>query len=55
MQMLDGRVYFWEKEMYNEYAFIPHPSNGKKILAEIPKAYHAYGDDLSMYENVLIK
>lgn len=47
--------YAEDLEMYNEYAFIPHPSNGKNILAEIPKAYHAYGDDLSMYEDVLVE
>jgi ppGpp synthetase/RelA/SpoT-type nucleotidyltranferase len=34
--------------------FIPHPSDGSNCLAEIPKAYHAYGDDLSVYDGLKI-
>lgn len=42
-------------EMYDRYTFIPHPDNGESVLAEIPKAYYAYGDDLSMYNDILVE
>ena len=34
------------------YEFIPHSLSDKPILAEIPIAYYAYQDDISMYEAV---
>lgn len=40
---------------YNNNSFIPHPKDGKSILAEIPKVYYAYGDDLSIYENAVVE
>ncbi len=42
-------------ELYDKYTYIPHPTNGENVLAEIPKAYHAYEDDLSLYDDILVE
>lgn len=42
-----------EKE-YTDGRFVGH-KEGKQFIAEIPKAYYAEGDDLSMYEGVKIR
>jgi GTP pyrophosphokinase len=43
-----------DMRLYENSMFIPHPSDGSNCLAEIPKAYHAYGDDLSVYDGLKI-
>lgn len=47
--------YAEDRELYNQYVFLPHPTDGSRILAEIPKAYYAYGDDLSLYDDVMVE
>ena len=42
--------YASEDDAYDNIALIKHGANGRDLLAEIPKVYHAYGDDLSIYE-----
>lgn len=44
--------YYDDKDKYNKKNFIPHPIDGSSILAEIPKVYYAYGDDVSIYEGL---
>lgn len=41
-------------EVYEKFEFVPHSVEGDGFLAEIPKAYYAYGDDLSIYDDVLV-
>lgn len=43
-----------DMDNYSKKKFIPHEKN-KQFIAEIPKAYYAYGDDLSMYENEFVE
>lgn len=42
-----------EKDYKTDF-FIPH-EDGKQFIAEIPKAYFAYGDDIGIYSDMLIK
>lgn len=42
--------YSSDMNLYNIYKYLPHPKSGEGIIAEMPKAYYAYGDDISMYE-----
>lgn len=39
-------------EKYSSVKTLPHPENGENLLAEIPKAYYAEGDDISGYEEL---
>ncbi|MCM1256288.1 MAG: hypothetical protein NC307_00345 [Roseburia sp.] len=39
-------------ENYNGVKTLPHPKNGENLLAEIPQAYYAEGDDISEYEKL---
>lgn len=43
-----------EDSEYKNHKFIPHPEDGRAILAEIPKVYYAYGDDLSIYNGAKV-
>ena len=44
---------YMDQELYKKYSHIPHDGE-KNILAQIPIAYYAYGDDLSIYEDTLV-
>lgn len=44
--------YMDEKE-YMDNKFIPHVE-GRSFIAEIPHAYYAYGDDISMYNDAMV-
>lgn len=43
------------QELYEKFSYIPHPVDGGNILAEIPTAYYAYGDDLSIYNDAIVE
>lgn len=43
--------YAEDLEQYKIYKYIPHNKEGKPLLAEIPKVYHAPGDDTSIYND----
>lgn len=47
--------YSSDKNIYVDGKFVPHPSDGAGIMAEIPKAYYAYGDDVTMYKKAGIR
>lgn len=50
-KIIEEFPYVEDKKMYCKYKLIPHAAIGKNILAEIPKVYYAFGDDISMYED----
>lgn len=47
------RFHYMNENDYIRDRFIPH-IDGDKFIAEIPKAYYADGDDLSIYDGILI-
>lgn len=44
--------YAGDEETYDASGFVPHQR--ENVLAEIPIVYHAYGDDLSMYQGLRV-
>lgn len=47
--------YAKDKSTYKPNRFLPHLSTGEGMIAEIPVAYYAYDDDISIYESVGIR
>lgn len=39
-----------DDQRYSKDKLIPHSEKGEQFLAEIPKVYYAYGDDLAIYQ-----
>lgn len=50
-KILEAFPYVSDMEMYHKYKLIPHSMAEHAVIAEIPKVYHAAGDDISEYEN----
>lgn len=49
-RILEVFPYVPDMQMYHKYKLIPHSMAGNAAIAEIPKVYHAFGDDISEYE-----
>lgn len=47
--------YAKDSSLYTLHKFIPHLSTGEGIIAEIPVAYYAYNDDISIYQEAGIR
>lgn len=39
-----------DNQLYHKGKLIPHSEGGEQFLAEIPKVYYAYGDNLEMFQ-----
>lgn len=54
-EIIDRFPYVEDTSRYKSNFFIPHLENGEGIIAEMPVAYYAYGDNVDMYKNAGIR
>ena len=54
-KILEVFPYYDNMDEYSECSFIPHQENGRSVIAEIPIAYYAYDDDITMYKEAGIR
>ena len=54
-EIIDTFPYVEDLNRYKPNSFIPHLKSGKGIIAELPVAYYAYGDNVDVYKQVGIR